>query len=407
MAGQRQGRARRAVEHGVGNETHRLSLGVLAPRPRLSRPRRCVVARGAAIAEPDGPVDRPAAAALRQPEDRPGQPARGSLEGPRYEMGVPARRPAGRNHRGIRHLAQGARFRGRGGLGAALPALRPPHRAGRLRARKVRCSRSTFSPRTAPMSRRHCNRASSPTSKVAMDHGAWSTGRASRATLNRSRSGASIPMKRSNSRARARRPGRLRRALDAFDEDDFGQRARPLRLETLVRLRWLAAAGQIAAMLVAYFGLGVRVSARGPLLCVGASVALNVWLRWRFPSATGSTTISRPICSASTLLQLAVLLLLSGRPGQSVLDFLSRPADDLGGVAAVAQNARPAQFRARLRDGAGILELAAAAGRTARRLQPPPLLDFGLWVGDRPQRDLRHHLRQPRRRARRGNSPAR
>ena len=36
---------------------------------------------------------------------------------------------------------------------------------------------------------------------------------------------------------------------------DLGRRARRLRVDTLVRLRWLAIAGQLAAVLGTYFGL--------------------------------------------------------------------------------------------------------------------------------------------------------
>ena len=47
-------------------------------------------------------------------------------------------------------------------------------------------------------------------------------------------------------------------ALSLLFDDEFGQRARLLRLETLSELRWLAVAGQLAAILVAYFGFGLR-----------------------------------------------------------------------------------------------------------------------------------------------------
>jgi two-component system sensor histidine kinase RegB len=37
---------------------------------------------------------------------------------------------------------------------------------------------------------------------------------------------------------------------------NLGGRARRLRVDTIVRLRWLAVAGQLLAILTTYFGLG-------------------------------------------------------------------------------------------------------------------------------------------------------
>ena len=43
--------------------------------------------------------------------------------------------------------------------------------------------------------------------------------------------------------------------MPGLSDEDFGQRARQLRVDTLVRLRWLAVAGQSAAVLITRFGL--------------------------------------------------------------------------------------------------------------------------------------------------------
>ena len=153
---------------------------------------------------PVGTVDRPAAAALCQPEDRPRQSARRALEGPRDEMGVPARRAAGRDHRGIRDLAQGARFRGRGGLGAALAALGPPHRAGRRRARRS----ETFNVTSAPARRSdvvaQLQAGVIVNIKRCDGTGARSTATATRATCARPTCGASTRTRRSSRGAGAR-----------------------------------------------------------------------------------------------------------------------------------------------------------------------------------------------------------
>ncbi len=95
-------------------------------------------------------------------------------------------------------------------------------------------------------------------------------------------------------------------------EDEFGHRARSLRLDTLIKLRWLAAAGQVAAMLVSYFGVGVRFPLIPALACAGASVALNLWLRWRFPISFRLSDAFTTYLLGFDILQLAALLFLSG-----------------------------------------------------------------------------------------------
>ena len=79
---------------------------------------------------PDRPDDRPIGAALRQPQVRPREPSRRPLQGPSHHLGVRARGPAGRDHGGIRRVAQDPRFGGVRGLGPAFAAVGPSHRAG-------------------------------------------------------------------------------------------------------------------------------------------------------------------------------------------------------------------------------------------------------------------------------------
>ncbi|MGD0188051.1 MAG: ActS/PrrB/RegB family redox-sensitive histidine kinase [Roseiarcus sp.] len=70
--------------------------------------------------------------------------------------------------------------------------------------------------------------------------------------------------------------------MDAFDDEDFGQRARRLRVDTLIWLRWLAIFGQSAAVLVAHFALGLQFPIIACFLCIGASIVVNAALRMRF-----------------------------------------------------------------------------------------------------------------------------
>jgi two-component system sensor histidine kinase RegB len=91
--------------------------------------------------------------------------------------------------------------------------------------------------------------------------------------------------------------------------DGFGPR---LRLETLVRLRWLAMTGQAAAVLITHFGPGFRL----PLLWCGvvilASALMNVALRVRYGR---NARLDRQVAAGALawdVAQLSALLYLTG-----------------------------------------------------------------------------------------------
>ncbi len=87
---------------------------------------------------------------------------------------------------------------------------------------------------------------------------------------------------------------------------------RPLRLGTLVGLRWLAIAGQIIGVLFVEFGLGFPLPLAPCLFLIALSILLNLWLLFRRgegyrPSATiAAVHLSWDLC------QLAALLALTG-----------------------------------------------------------------------------------------------
>ncbi|TPQ48731.1 two-component sensor histidine kinase [Prosthecomicrobium hirschii] len=88
--------------------------------------------------------------------------------------------------------------------------------------------------------------------------------------------------------------------------------SRSLRLSTLVTLRWLALAGQAAAILIVRYGLEFHLPLAGCFALIGISAALNLLLRFRFdpthrldgPYVTGLL--------AYDVLQLSGLLFLTG-----------------------------------------------------------------------------------------------
>ncbi len=95
-------------------------------------------------------------------------------------------------------------------------------------------------------------------------------------------------------------------------ELDLGGRARRLRVDTLVRLRWLAVAGQSAAVLTTYFGLGFGLPVGLCFLAIAASAWLNIGLRVRFSASHRLDDRPATILLCYDVLQLSSLLYLTG-----------------------------------------------------------------------------------------------
>jgi two-component system sensor histidine kinase RegB len=93
---------------------------------------------------------------------------------------------------------------------------------------------------------------------------------------------------------------------------DLGSHARRLRVDTLVRLRWLAIAGQSAAVLGTYFGLGFNLPIGPCLLAIAVSAALNLTLRLRLSRTHRLADGPAAALLAFDILQLSALLFLTG-----------------------------------------------------------------------------------------------
>jgi len=94
---------------------------------------------------------------------------------------------------------------------------------------------------------------------------------------------------------------------------DFGDSSiRSLKLDTLVKLRWLAVAGQTAAVLFVGFGLGFRLPVASCFVLIGASVALNLALRLQFSTIHRLDGIHATMLLGYDVIQLAGLLYLTG-----------------------------------------------------------------------------------------------
>ncbi len=124
----------------------------------------------------------------------------------------------------------------------------------------------------------------------------------------------------------------------------IGERFFGLRLDTLVRLRWLAVAGQTLAIIVVQLLLGFSLPIGACLAVVALSAWLNLALRLRNPGARRLSDGEAAWLLAYDILQLAALLFLTGGLANPFALLVPRPGADLGdrAVAAHHHTARPA-----------------------------------------------------------------
>lgn len=86
----------------------------------------------------------------------------------------------------------------------------------------------------------------------------------------------------------------------------------PLRLHTLVLLRWLAVAGQAGALFVVEVVLGFPLPMVAIIIPIAASILLNVVLQAAYPSSKRLSDREAGLYLAYDILQLAALLYLTG-----------------------------------------------------------------------------------------------
>jgi two-component system, sensor histidine kinase RegB len=85
-----------------------------------------------------------------------------------------------------------------------------------------------------------------------------------------------------------------------------------VRLRTLSNLRWLAVAGQSAALFLVYFALGYALPLAYCAIAIAVSAALNIVLALRYPPTHRLTNREATFYLAFDVLQLAALLYLTG-----------------------------------------------------------------------------------------------
>ena len=97
-----------------------------------------------------------------------------------------------------------------------------------------------------------------------------------------------------------------------FSAPALARSNRHLRLDTLVRLRWLAIAGQSLAVAVVHFGLGFSLPFGWCFAVIAVSAWLNIALRVRFPLSHRLRAGAATALLAFDIIQLAALLYLTG-----------------------------------------------------------------------------------------------
>jgi len=85
-----------------------------------------------------------------------------------------------------------------------------------------------------------------------------------------------------------------------------------LRLRTIVRLRWIAVAGQVVAVAAVYYGFGFELPIGLCALAISLSAWLNIYLRMRYEGRLWLRSIHASAMLGYDVLQLAILLYLTG-----------------------------------------------------------------------------------------------
>src|ERR687887_335444 len=138
---------------------------------------------------------------------------------------------------------------------------------------------------------------------------------------------------------------------------------RSVRLDTLVRLRWLAVIGQTTAVLVVYFGLDYELPIWACLAVIALAAWLNVALRIRFPMMQRLEPDRAAWLLAFDIAELAVLFFFTRGKGKPFAVPFSWTGSDLGHRAARAYDSHARRLRHRLRHRAGVRARPAAMGQ--------------------------------------------
>jgi two-component system sensor histidine kinase RegB len=151
-----------------------------------------------------------------------------------------------------------------------------------------------------------------------------------------------------------------------------------ISLRTLVPIRWVAIAGQALTILIVHYGLGYRLPLFAALAVVGGSVLLNVVLILVRQAATRLGERDAALCLGYDILQLAILLYLTGGLQNPFSTLILAPVT----VAATILSRRPVialSFLAVAATTVLALWHMPLPWRTELLVFPPELV-FGIWM---------------------------
>ncbi len=152
-----------------------------------------------------------------------------------------------------------------------------------------------------------------------------------------------------------------------------------LRLRTLILLRWMAIAGQLTAITVAYRFYGVQLDLGACLLVVGAGIIANLIALFVFPENRRLTEAQAAVTLLFDITQLALLLYLTGGLHNPFALLILAPVT----ISASVLQLRTTVFLGLMAISAVTIlvfayrPLVLADGTV---LQVPPLFEFGFWL---------------------------
>lgn len=152
-----------------------------------------------------------------------------------------------------------------------------------------------------------------------------------------------------------------------------------LRLSTIVRLRWLAVAGQAITLVAVYWGFGFPLPIWPALAIVAVTAATNVFLRRRKPRRQRLSDRDAGMLLGFDIVQLALLLFLTGGLANPFVVLFLAP---------VLISATALSPRTTLALGMLAILLASVLGlyhyplpwHPASTFDPPPLFMIGMWL---------------------------
>jgi two-component system, sensor histidine kinase RegB len=153
----------------------------------------------------------------------------------------------------------------------------------------------------------------------------------------------------------------------------------PVRIRTLTTLRWLAVAGQMAAILIVHFALGFPVELGLCLGAIAASAWLNIFVALRFSPQRFLSDGEATAYIAFDIVQLCVLLFLTGGLLNPFAVLILAPVTIAASVLPLRQTIVIAALAIA---GVGVLGFAhlPLPWRAGETLELPPLINAGSWV---------------------------